>query len=179
MHLLETTRAIKFQGPLPNRYWGECIEAATYIINWISLFVLGNMSPYEILYNKQPSIAHLKVIGCLHLLLTYTEMISLHQRLEIPYCLDMPLARKGTNYWYRIKNHFYQQKCYFQWKWISFWINLREANDRTHVISYSHTKYSDLAPCIAITNEVPVNVVTLQSLSHLFRNLQLIAHYLN
>ena len=28
-HLLETTRAIKFQGHLPNRFWGVCIEAAT------------------------------------------------------------------------------------------------------------------------------------------------------
>lgn len=35
MHLLEITRAIKYQGCLPNRFWGDCVEAATYIINRI------------------------------------------------------------------------------------------------------------------------------------------------
>ena len=29
-HILETARAIKFQGCLPDRYWGVCIEAVVY-----------------------------------------------------------------------------------------------------------------------------------------------------
>lgn len=41
-HLLETAKAIKFQVNLPNKFWGECIEAATYIINRIPLSVLKN-----------------------------------------------------------------------------------------------------------------------------------------
>lgn len=60
-HLLETTRAIKFQGKLPDRFWGDCIESATYIINRIPLLVLGNKPPYELLYNKLPSLAHIRV----------------------------------------------------------------------------------------------------------------------
>lgn len=64
-HLLETARAIKFQGCLPDRFWGECVEAATYIINRVPLSVLGNKSPYEMLYHKPPSLAHIRVIGCL------------------------------------------------------------------------------------------------------------------
>ncbi|XP_047264083.1 uncharacterized protein LOC107863671 isoform X2 [Capsicum annuum] len=64
-HLLETARAIKFQGCLPSKYWGECVEAATYIINRIPLSILGNKSPYELFYGKEPSLSHTKVIGCL------------------------------------------------------------------------------------------------------------------
>ncbi|XP_049366640.1 uncharacterized protein LOC125831505 [Solanum verrucosum] len=64
-HLLETTRAIKIQGHLPDRFWGECIEAATYIINRVPLTVLENLSPYEIMFGKQPFLTHLRVIGCL------------------------------------------------------------------------------------------------------------------
>ena len=46
-HLLETTRAIRFHGSLPKKFWGECILAATHLINLM------------------PSYAHLRVIGCL------------------------------------------------------------------------------------------------------------------
>ncbi|KAH0773131.1 hypothetical protein KY290_010268 [Solanum tuberosum] len=64
-HLLETATNIKFQECLPKRFWGDCVEAATYIINKIPLSVLGNKSPYELFYHKSPSLAHIKVIGCL------------------------------------------------------------------------------------------------------------------
>lgn len=40
-HLLEITRAIKYQDCLPNRFWGDCVEAATYSINRILCLCLG------------------------------------------------------------------------------------------------------------------------------------------
>lgn len=41
-HILETARAIRFQGNFPIRFWGDCIEAAVYVINRISSSVMGN-----------------------------------------------------------------------------------------------------------------------------------------
>lgn len=41
------------------------MQAVVYIINIIPLPVPDNKSPYEVLYNKQPSLSHLRVKGCL------------------------------------------------------------------------------------------------------------------
>ncbi|XP_019265299.1 PREDICTED: uncharacterized protein LOC109242879 [Nicotiana attenuata] len=63
--MLETARAVKFQGHLPTKLWRECIESAVYIINKIPSTVLGNKSPFELLYKRQPYFSHMRVIGCL------------------------------------------------------------------------------------------------------------------
>lgn len=63
-HILETARAIKFQGHLHVRYWGHCNDAV-YIINIIPSSVLGHKSPYELLLGNPPLRTHLKVIGSL------------------------------------------------------------------------------------------------------------------
>ena len=64
-HLLETARAIKFQGNLPSKFWGCCVEAAAYILNRVPSTILKDKSPFEMLYGRAPSLSHLRVIGCL------------------------------------------------------------------------------------------------------------------
>lgn len=66
--LLEVVRVMHFQGRkvLPFINWGECISAATYIINRIPSKVLKNKTPYEALNNEKP----LKYFGCLCLATT-------------------------------------------------------------------------------------------------------------
>ncbi|XP_070035172.1 uncharacterized protein [Nicotiana tomentosiformis] len=64
-HILESIKAIKFQGHLLVRYWGHCIDSVVYIINLIPSSILAGKSLYEMLHGKQPSISHLRVIGCL------------------------------------------------------------------------------------------------------------------
>ncbi|XP_019257850.1 PREDICTED: uncharacterized protein LOC109236082 [Nicotiana attenuata] len=64
-HILETERAIRFQGHLPIRFWGECVEAAVYIINKIPSTILNNRSPFEMLFGRQASISHMRVLKCL------------------------------------------------------------------------------------------------------------------
>ncbi|KAL2241477.1 UNVERIFIED_CONTAM: Retrovirus-related Pol polyprotein from transposon TNT 1-94 [Sesamum indicum] len=63
--LLNIARSIMFQSSFPRRFWGEAILSATYLINRFPTAILGWKSPYEILYNKAPTYAHLKTIGCL------------------------------------------------------------------------------------------------------------------
>ncbi|XP_019230786.1 PREDICTED: uncharacterized protein LOC109211675 [Nicotiana attenuata] len=62
-HILEVTRAIRFQANIPIKFWGHCGLAAIYIINRMLSSVVG-VSPYEKLYKRKPSLNHLRILGC-------------------------------------------------------------------------------------------------------------------
>ncbi|GJY03740.1 putative RNA-directed DNA polymerase [Tanacetum coccineum] len=64
-HLLNTARALMFQGGLPLKMWTESILTATYLINRLPTAVLAGKSPYELVYNSEPSLLHLRTFGCL------------------------------------------------------------------------------------------------------------------
>lgn len=64
-HLLETARALSFQANLPSKFWGDCVQCATYLINRMKLGALGNVSPHEKLFGVPPKIDHLRAFGCL------------------------------------------------------------------------------------------------------------------
>ena len=40
-HLLDTARAFRFQAGFPKQFWGECVLAATHIINKLPMAVLS------------------------------------------------------------------------------------------------------------------------------------------
>jgi len=58
-HVLNVARALRFQGSLPLKFWGECMPATTYVINRTP------KTPYEVLHGVKPSYNHIKVFGCL------------------------------------------------------------------------------------------------------------------
>ncbi|XP_074274069.1 uncharacterized protein LOC141597501 [Silene latifolia] len=62
-HLLETARTLSFQSNLPTKYWGECILTATYIIIRLPTKVLQNLSPYQVLFGKEPDLSHMRAFG--------------------------------------------------------------------------------------------------------------------
>ncbi|WKA09208.1 hypothetical protein VitviT2T_026876 [Vitis vinifera] len=64
-HLLNVVRALLFQSNVPLGYWGDCVLAATYLINRTPTLILSNKTPFEVLYNKLPSYTHLGAFGCL------------------------------------------------------------------------------------------------------------------
>lgn len=64
-HLLEVTRALRFEVMLPIKFWGECILTTTYIINRSPSKVIRHKIPFEILFKQKPDYEHMKAFGCL------------------------------------------------------------------------------------------------------------------
>lgn len=61
-HLLDITRALRIHAYLPKHFWGDCILTATYLINRMSMSVLGWKTPFEALHGHKPSYDHLRVM---------------------------------------------------------------------------------------------------------------------
>ena len=64
-HILEVARAIRFQAGVPLKFWGYCVTTAVYIINRLPSAIIQDKSPFERLHRHSPSLAHMKVFGCL------------------------------------------------------------------------------------------------------------------
>lgn len=95
-HLLETARALFLQSKLPDRYWGESILCATYLINRMPLSSLGNVTPYSILYREDPDYDILRTFGCLCYVSTLKVQRSKFQpRAEPGIFLGYPPNQKG------------------------------------------------------------------------------------
>lgn len=58
-HILNVARALRFQANLPIHFWGECILAATHIINKTTTVANKGITPFEKLFGKPPSYDHL------------------------------------------------------------------------------------------------------------------------
>jgi hypothetical protein len=75
-HLLNITRALRFQCNLPLSVWGDCVLTTTHLINRLPAPLLSNKSPYEVLFKRMPSYTHLRVFGCLCFAYTLTKSRS-------------------------------------------------------------------------------------------------------
>ena len=53
-HLIEIARTLRIYAGLPKYLWGECVKAATHLINLMPSAVIGWETPYERLLKKKP-----------------------------------------------------------------------------------------------------------------------------
>ena len=58
-------RALFFQSKVPVQFWGECVLAATFLVNRLPSPSLQYMSPYERLFQKKPDYHAFRVFSCL------------------------------------------------------------------------------------------------------------------
>ena len=64
--LMERTRAMKQAAKLPDEFWAEAFNTATYLTNRAPSSVLPRgKTPYEMWWGQKPSIAHVRIFGCL------------------------------------------------------------------------------------------------------------------
>ena len=64
-HILNVSRALMFQAHLPVEFWGECVLTVVHLINRTPSGVLGNKTPYEMIFGCMPDFEALHVFGCL------------------------------------------------------------------------------------------------------------------
>lgn len=64
-HILNVARSLLFEAGLPLKYWGEAVLTSVFLINRTHMSVLNGVSPFELIYNRPPTLDHLRVFGCL------------------------------------------------------------------------------------------------------------------
>jgi hypothetical protein len=64
-HIVETGLALLAHSSLPQCYWVDAFQIASFLINRLPTTVLKNKSPLEVLFHKSPDYSLLKVFGCL------------------------------------------------------------------------------------------------------------------
>lgn len=94
-HILNVARALRFEANLPIHFWGECILAATHLINRTPTVANKGVTPYQMLYGKAPNYAHLRVIGCLCYVKSTKKLDKFAPRSEKCVFIGYPQGQKG------------------------------------------------------------------------------------
>jgi len=67
--VFNVARALRFQAHLPIDFWEKSILTTAYLINRTPSKLLNGKTPYEILFNDESSDDHIKMFGCLPMLI--------------------------------------------------------------------------------------------------------------
>ncbi|KAK5841099.1 hypothetical protein PVK06_010007 [Gossypium arboreum] len=63
--LIDMARCLLFQKNLPKIMWAEAVNTAVYIQNRLPTKALAHKTPFEAWFGFKPSLAYMKVFGCL------------------------------------------------------------------------------------------------------------------
>ena len=63
-HIIETALSLLHQSSVPTQFWDEAMCTVVYLINRLPTQLLGNKSPYQLVYHQVPQYSLLKNFGC-------------------------------------------------------------------------------------------------------------------
>ncbi|KAM0027867.1 putative RNA-directed DNA polymerase [Helianthus debilis subsp. tardiflorus] len=63
-HIVETGLAMLFNAHIPATYWVDAFTSAAYIINRLPTPLLGDKSPYQLLFHDHPQYSNFRTYGC-------------------------------------------------------------------------------------------------------------------
>ncbi|KAJ0440838.1 putative RNA-directed DNA polymerase [Helianthus annuus] len=98
-HLLNLTRSLLFQSGVPLNFWSDCVLTAVYIINRLPSSVLLGKSPYELMFGFRPSLAHLRIFGCLCFSTILNDSDKLSFNAEKCVLIGYSNVKKGYKLW--------------------------------------------------------------------------------
>ena len=61
--LMQTVRSLLEHANLPQEFWAEALQTATYLRNRIPKTSLDNKTPFEVFHGTKPSLAHIRIFG--------------------------------------------------------------------------------------------------------------------
>ncbi|WVZ63256.1 hypothetical protein U9M48_012901 [Paspalum notatum var. saurae] len=62
--LVEMARTMLVEHRTPRRFWAKAVNMACYIANWIFLRAFLGKTSYDLRFDRQPSVKHLRAFGC-------------------------------------------------------------------------------------------------------------------
>ena len=97
--LLEKARAMLATSKLDQYMWGAAIVTANYLRNRSPCKSINFKTPYELVYNKLPALAHLKVFGCKAFPLILNQEKSKFQPTAQANCVMVGYDESDGIYW--------------------------------------------------------------------------------
>lgn len=89
-------RTLLCHASLPSTFWHHALDMATYLLNILRTKVLGYKSPTQILFQKDTTYTHLRVLGCLcYPLFPSTQITKLQARSTTCVFLGYPSNHRG------------------------------------------------------------------------------------
>ena len=88
-------RSLLFQGSLPMKFWGECVLAATYLINRTPSKLLEGKTPHETLFSEKLLYDYIKTFGTLCFAQTKKTKDKFVSKGRKCVFMDYPFAKKG------------------------------------------------------------------------------------
>ncbi|OWY91131.1 DNA binding protein [Phytophthora megakarya] len=96
---MKRVRALLLDGKLPKRLWAECVCHVTTLINMTPSSKTDGRTPYELWYNRIPSMQYIKVFGCsgyVHITEQHRDKLDAGARLCM--YLGVPDHKKSDGY---------------------------------------------------------------------------------
>ena len=81
--IIEKARSMRISARLPHSLWRHVIESACYLRNRTPLSRNNWKSPYEQVFNKLPSVTHLKAYGCRAYAMTAAAQLKTNRRKKL------------------------------------------------------------------------------------------------